>query len=229
MSFRQTTVSGFPAIALRSEELEVVVVPALGMKLTNLRRLRGREWLWRNGQIPLRLPKRGASYVETADSGGWDECFPTVGPSLDLPDHGELWSQPWEMAVTRHDAGVTLHGQARGTSHPLTLRREVTLLHDAPVAHAAYALRNDADVTLPWLWSAHPMFNTPPGTVVEIPGLGQLRVNHAIGDDTPAPNDVLSWRGAVADADGRFTMPEHGGWAVKLFGDVPAERRRSTR
>ena len=48
------------------------------MKLTNLRRLRGREWLWRNDQIPLALPKQGASYAETADSGGWDECFPTV-------------------------------------------------------------------------------------------------------------------------------------------------------
>ena len=101
MPFRQTTVSGFPAIALRSAELEVVVVPAIGMKLTNLRRPGGREWLWRNHQIPLALPEPGASYVETADSGGWDECFPTVAPcpipgapadTTPLPDHGELWS-----------------------------------------------------------------------------------------------------------------------------------------
>ena len=79
MSFRQTTVSGFPAVALRSAELEVIAVPSLGMKLTNLRRLDGREWLWRSDQIPLAPPRPGASYVETADSGGWDECFPTVG------------------------------------------------------------------------------------------------------------------------------------------------------
>ena len=32
MSYRQTTVSGFPAIALRSDEIEVVVVPAVGMQ-----------------------------------------------------------------------------------------------------------------------------------------------------------------------------------------------------
>ena len=86
MSFRQTTVSGFPAIALRNEEIEVVAIPAIGMKLSNLRRLRGREWLWRSDQIPLALPRPGASYIETADSGGWDECFPTVGPSS-LPVH----------------------------------------------------------------------------------------------------------------------------------------------
>ena len=38
MSFRQVTVSGFPALALRGADTEVIVAPALGMKLTNLRR-----------------------------------------------------------------------------------------------------------------------------------------------------------------------------------------------
>ena len=117
MPFCQTTVSGFPAIALRSAELEVIVVPAIGMKLTNLRRPGGREWLWRNDQIPLTLPEPGASYVETADSGGWDECFPTVGASQVpgapagtqlLPDHGELWSAFWASSIFAHasDGGV---------------------------------------------------------------------------------------------------------------------------
>ena len=39
MSFRQTTAFGYPAIALRSEELEVVAIPTLGMKLSHLRRV----------------------------------------------------------------------------------------------------------------------------------------------------------------------------------------------
>ena len=80
MTFRQVTVAGFPALALRGPEIEVVVAPTLGMKLTNLRRLRGREWRWRSEQTPLAPGVAGASYVDTADSGGWDECFPTVGP-----------------------------------------------------------------------------------------------------------------------------------------------------
>ena len=63
------------------------------------------------------------------------------------------------------------------------------------------------------------------GTRVEIPGLGQLRVDHSIGEDAPAANDVLAWNGAIADASGCFTVPDAGGWAVKLFGDVPAGRR----
>ena len=136
MSYRQTTVSGFPAVALRSAEVEVVVVPAIGMKLTHLRRLRGREWLWRNEQIPLALPRPGASYIEPADSGGWDDCFPTVGPSPlpgapagapPLPDHGELWSADWTSSVAEHAEGTTLTSVARGVRLRYEFHRAVTL------------------------------------------------------------------------------------------------------
>ena len=89
MSFRQTSVSGFPAVALRSAQVEIVAVPAIGMKLTNLRRLNGREWLWRSG-IPGREAVRpGAAFV---DAGGLEECLPTIAGD---PDHGDVWSRPW--------------------------------------------------------------------------------------------------------------------------------------
>jgi hypothetical protein len=135
MSFRQVTVSGFPALALRGAGIEAIVAPALGMKITNLRRLRGREWLWRSDQIPLAPGAPGASYVETADSGGWDECFPTVGPcpmpgepaAPPLPDHGELWSARWESAVTDHAGGTTLTGTTTGTRFPYEFERAITL------------------------------------------------------------------------------------------------------
>jgi galactose mutarotase-like enzyme len=226
------TVAGLPAIALRSATLELVALPALGGKVTHLRRHDGREWLWMSDVIPLRAVRPDASYLEHGDNGGWDECFPNVAPGSGhdgwrdpLPDHGELWSQAWAMAVVEHDAGVTLHASARAASRPVELRRELTLLRDEPVLHAAYALRSEHDAPLPWAWSSHPMFNTPPGTVVEVPGLRQVRVNHGLGTDAPRAGDVLAWPGGVADADGRFTMPDAGRWAVKLFGDVPAARR----
>jgi hypothetical protein len=227
--YRPVTVAGLSAIALRAEEIELVTIPALGGKVSHLRRLDGREWLWRSDRIPMRAVRPDASYLDFGDNGGWDECFPNVAPGAAtgwhaLPDHGELWSQPWDMAVTEHDAGVTLHGVVRSATHPVELRREITLLHDEPAVHAAYAIRNDSDARLPWVWSAHPMFNTPPGTRLEIPGLGPVRVDHSIGEDAPAANDMLAWTGALADPSGCFTMPEAGGWAVKLFGDVPAER-----
>jgi galactose mutarotase-like enzyme len=225
MPYRQTSVAGFPAIALRSEEIEVVAVPAIGMKLTHLRRLRGREWLWRNDQIPLARPRAGASFVETADSGGWDECFPTVGPSPvpgapagtpPLPDHGELWSAEWTSSVFDHAEGTTLESTARGSVLPYEFHRAVTIARGAPAVRLNYRLRHTGNAVFPWLWSAHPLFNVQPGTTVELPGVHQVKLDQVHGRADLSRDDVVSW-------PDRFELPANGGWALKLFGDVGPE------
>ena len=245
MSFRQTTVSGFPAVALRSAELEVIAVPSLGMKLTNLRRLNGREWLWRSDQIPLAPPHPGSSYVETADSGGWDECFPTVGPcpapgappgTPVLPDHGELWSADWSSWVYDHTEGTTLAGSARGTAFPYEFQRQITLDPHEPVLRFRYLLRHTGDKPFPWIWSAHPLLNVQPGSVLTLPGVSQVKLAALHGGENPslrsgqAPwlqalqqDDVVSWPGAIGGDSEGFTFPENGGWALKAFGDLGSE------
>ena len=234
MSFRQTTVSGFPAVALRSADLEVIAVPTLGMKLTNLRRLNGREWLWRSDQIPLAPPKPGASYVETADSGGWDECFPTVGPcpipgappgTPALPDHGELWSAPWTSSVYDHAGGTTLAGSARGIAFPYEFHRQITLDRQEPVVRFRYLLRHTGDAPFPWIWSAHPLLNVQPGSVLTLPGVTQVRLAAVHGREDLAANGIVSWPGAIGGNSERFAFPENGGWALKAFGDLGPEGR----
>ncbi len=232
MSFRQTKVSGFPAVALRSPELEVVAVPSIGMKLTNLRRLSGREWLWRSDQIPLALPEEGTSYVETADSGGWDECFPTVGPcpipgapadTPRLPDHGELWSAPWSSSVYDHAGGTTLAGSVQGRAFPYEFQREVILDPQQPVVRFRYRLRHGGNTRFPWIWSSHPLLNVQPGSELTLSGVTQVKIDAVHGRDDLSENDVVSWPGAIGGNADRFTFPETGGWAIKLFGDLTGE------
>jgi galactose mutarotase-like enzyme len=229
MSFRQITVSGFPAIALRTDELEVVAVPRVGMKLTNLRRPGGREWLWRNDQIPLAHPQPDASFVETADSGGWDECFPTVGPSPipgaaagtpALPDHGELWSAQWTSSVYEHAGGVTLAAAAAGRLLPYEFQREITLEPRDPVMRLRYRIRNTGASPFPWIWSAHPLINVQPGTTLEMPSMRQVRIAAVHGMAELNVGDIVSWPDAFGGQNGRFVFPDQGEWAVKLFGDV---------
>jgi len=228
MSYRQTTVAGFPAVALRNDEIEVVAVPAIGMKLTHLRRLRGREWLWRNPELPLALPKPGASFVDTADSGGWDECFPTIGPSPipgapadapPLPDHGELWSADWVSSIYEDAEGTTLAGVARGIRLPYEFRRDVTLAREGHAVRFRYHLRHLGGEPFPWIWSAHPLLNVQPGGTLELPGVRQVTVDHVQGRDDLSPGDIVSWPGAIGGDSATFAFPEQGGWAVKLFGD----------
>lgn len=234
MSFRQAMVSGFPALALRSAELEVVVVPSLGAKLTNLRRLRGREWLWRNPQIPLAKPEPGASYVDTADSGGWDECFPTIGASPlpgappgtpPLPDHGELWSAPWTGSVYEQAGNTTFAASASGRLLPYEFTREVTLLADEPVVRLRYRLVHRGDAPFPWIWSSHPLFNVRPGTVLELPGVTQVRLDAVHGRDDLSRGDMVSWPGAIGGEAERFRFSSPSGWALKAFGDLGPEGR----
>ncbi|HET7427328.1 MAG TPA: hypothetical protein VFJ50_09825 [Gemmatimonadales bacterium] len=234
MSYRQTTVAGFAAIALRSDEVEVVAIPALGVKLTHLRRLRGREWLWRSDQIPLALPRPGASYVETADSGGWDECFPTVGPSpipgapagtAPLPDHGELWSAAWSSSVYEHADGTTLTATAQGAGLPYEFQRDVTLLRDTAAVRLGYRLRHTGSAPFPWIWSAHPLLNVQPGSTLALPGVHQVKLDAVHGRDDLSRGDVVSWPAAIGGTADRFVLPEAAGWAVKLFGDLGREGR----
>jgi galactose mutarotase-like enzyme len=234
MSFRQTRVSGFPAIALRSDQVEVVAVPALGMKLTNLRRLNGREWLWRSDQIPLKLPAAGASYVDTADSGGWDECFPTVGPCAvpgappgtpHLQDHGELWSASWTSSVYDHAEGTTLTGSARGLVFPYEFHRQLTLYPHEPRVSLRYQIRNTGDTSFPWIWSSHPLLNVQPGSELNLPGVTQVKVSAVHGRNDLNENDVVSWPGSISGTADRFTFPSDGGWAVKIFGDLGPDAR----
>ena len=234
MPFRQTTVAGFPAVALRSPFVELVAIPTLGLKLSHLRRLDGREWLWHSDQIPFAVPRSGASYVETADSGGWDECFPTVGPSPipgapagtpALPDHGELWSADWTSSVFEHADGTTLSGATQGTLLPYEFHRETTLVRDAPVVRLRYRLRHTGVAPFPWIWSSHPLFNVQPGTTLELPGVHQVKLDAVHGREDLSRGDVVSWPLAVGGEPERFVFAEPGGWAVKLFGDLGQEGR----
>jgi hypothetical protein len=230
MSYRQTTVAGFPAIALRSEGVEVVAVPAIGMKLTHLRRLRGREWLWRNPDLPLALPRADAG-SRAAHSGGWDECFPTVRaspvPGLpaipQLPDGGELWNAEWTSSVYEHGDGTTLASSARGTRLPYEFHREVTCLRQAPAVRLRYRLRHAGDAPFPWIWSPQPLLNVQPGATLTLPGVHQVRLDAVHGRADLAREDVVSWPGAIGGRADAFVFPEPAGWAVKAFGDVSGE------
>jgi galactose mutarotase-like enzyme len=234
--FRQLAVSGFPAIALRSPEIEVVVVPAIGMRLTNLRRLRGREWLWRNDQMPLASPLPGAPYSETADFGGWDECFPTVAasrvpgsPSVDppIPEHGEPWSAPWTSSVYQHSRGTTLTSSMQGSVFPYQFQREITLDPGDPVLRLQYALRHLGDAPFPWIWSAYPLFNIQPGSTLTLPTVTQMRVGRVHGRDDLRGDMIVDWASGLRGEGRSLTLPTESGWAAKLFGDVGSSGRMS--
>jgi len=227
VTIRQLTLGGIPAVSLSNAELELVVVPTLGMKITNLRRRRGREWLWRNPAIPYRPGVPGSSYVETADSGGWDECFPTVLPSRipgasdetpPLPDHGELWSARWESRIYQHAEGTVISGTARGLALPYEFTREISLSASEPIVTLRYRVRHTGGAPFPWLWAAHPLFGVRPGMRIVLPTVAEVRFADVTGRSDWQRGEARPW---PLDGDGPgFVFPEEAGWAAMVHADI---------
>jgi galactose mutarotase-like enzyme len=109
------------------------------------------------------------------------------------------------------------------------------------VVHFRYLLHHTGDAPFSWIWSAHPLLNVQPGSVLTLPDVTHVKVAAAHGREDPSPrsgqapsprsaqalreNDVVSWPGAIGGDADRFTFPSDGGWAAKLFGDIgPAGR-----
>ena len=96
---------------LNNNEIELAVVPELGAKIISLKNLRtGREWLWHPSEGLKLFTNQVRDDFSISPLVGIDECFPTIEPcswqGRELPDHGEIWSVPWQVDGEAWDNGV---------------------------------------------------------------------------------------------------------------------------
>jgi galactose mutarotase-like enzyme len=173
------TTEGFATIQVDTGALRLSLIPELGGKINALRDQRtGREWLWRNPRLPYRRVTADSSYVAAADTGGWDECFPTVAPCAypsvpwqgrALPDHGELWAQTPVVDVTAGPERASLNTRWAGQALPYTFERRVSLSAGSASVRADYTVTNTGDAPLDFIWSIHPLLAIEPGMQLRLP------------------------------------------------------------
>ena len=224
---------------LRGGGSRVRVIPALGGRIVDLE-LCGRQWLWLNEGIPFAPPTVGASYVETADSGGYDECFPTVGqcrlPSwvkalggFELPEHGELWSQTPMVNVEPYEGTQAIVATWGGTKIPYAFTRRVLVTSDGAVV-MDYAVRNDGKERMPFIWSAYPLFALTPQTHLILPEGARLRVYGSHGIALGTTRTEHKWpyvRTGALQADLSHPAVVGKRFACKLFLDMPHGQGRA--
>lgn len=237
-------------IVLRGGDTSLTLQPALGGKISSLH-MGGREWLWTSDIIPRRAPDDAmraddASYVMVADTGGYDECFPTVGActipeeagafgGMRLPDHGELWSQEPAIEIRRISGEEHVSARWTGTRMPYAFARSVHVGRTGTVT-MRYSAVNRGASRLPFLWSAHPLLPLTDRTRLRLPAGARLRVDAAHGfaagtAPSPMPGGgdseageqrwpMVSIHGVQADASHPAAIGD--GRACKLFLDLPA-------
>jgi hypothetical protein len=152
---------GEPGKRLRTNEIDVLVLPRRGAKIASLQhRPSGREWL-EQPVGALRGPATYGSAFVDADMFGWDEMLPTIVgatyPDGDyqgtpLPDHGEVWTLPWETRA----AGEVLVCSTAGRALPYRVTR--TMRVEGAWLELAYELSAIGPTPLWLLWAAHPQF-----------------------------------------------------------------------
>ncbi|MBS1726187.1 MAG: hypothetical protein JST51_05650 [Armatimonadetes bacterium] len=170
---------GFTAYRLSNDAFELLVVPEIGGKIVSLKRPDGREWLWRNPYLRQQKPIYGESFVQLHDTGGWDECFPTVNPctlanGVQLPDHGELVTQAWQVDQST-DQSISL--AVEGVRLDYRFSRSISLDDDG--FSLTYHIENRSHQDLPFLWCAHPLFAIEPGMTIHLPGASKGKLTYA--------------------------------------------------
>jgi galactose mutarotase-like enzyme len=180
-TIRTGTYKDVSAVILENDDLTVKILPDWGSKIASIVYMPlNRELLWQNPGDVYRKTAYGDGY-ETGEVSGFDEMFPTItacrsentareiADVVEIPDHGEVWSIPWEYE-TRGDT-VRLH--VNGVRFPYRLEKQVSLIGAA--VHIEYAAENLSGSDFDFIWAAHPLFNASEGMEIIVPeGMNEI-------------------------------------------------------
>lgn len=210
---------GFVVHVLNNDEVELVVVPELGAKIISLKNLRTqREWLWHPRDNLKLFKNRPGDEFSTSPLVGMDECLPTIFPcswrGRELPDHGEVWNQPWQVEPDAWQNGrLTTRIQLK--TSPFIFRRTIEL-HGNEVRFN-YGLSNVSAAEESFVWAIHPLLRLAAGDELELPESTRQLLN---GE---------TWIDAVASAIPKkncakiFASPINEGWAA-IYNEKQGDR-----
>jgi galactose mutarotase-like enzyme len=156
----------FQAYKLENDLVSIEIVPELGAKIVSIfDKTQQFEWLVPPSDEVIKT-EFGMLFTDQ-NMCGWDEMLPTIVAcdwnGFHFPDHGSVWSVPWETIEKDHSIENLV------TMQPLCCRfgREISL--SGSTVSLKYMLRNESELQCPWLWAAHPQFTATPESRVLFP------------------------------------------------------------
>jgi hypothetical protein len=161
------------SIVLENALIRAEFIPSPGGKLASfINKETGYEYLLqREGAMYLDQPYDGI-FVD-GECNGFDDMFPTIDACLyenepwkdtKIPDHGEVWSLPWEYKIDTDSLCMSV----RGVRFPYKLEKKIFISNPKSL-RLEYSLTNYSPFDFEFLWAAHLMINMKEGTIVEVP------------------------------------------------------------
>jgi galactose mutarotase-like enzyme len=189
MQFFRKEVKGEKCVFMESDTLIIGVLPSFGAKIVSIfYKPQNFEVLFQNQSPLYKHPEYGAIFANF-DVSGADDMFPTIDPcrypyegffGTPCPDHGELWTLPWNVALTDN----TIACEAKGEKFPYRFRREISLTEDS--VRIDYLVENTGYYPLYGLWAYHGLVNCDEDTLIELPEVRGVYIAHDSKNYGPA-------------------------------------------
>ncbi|MDA0747975.1 MAG: hypothetical protein O2954_15750 [bacterium] len=192
---------GIQGLKLDTDKFSLTVAPQLGGKITSLiNKKTKREFLSRTN---IEYKKRSyGDRFEDYERDGADECFPAVGAGsypvfpwqgTPIPDHGEVWTLPWEHQVKQN----RLHMWVRGVRFPYLFERSIsfeTLARgEKPFIRLSYTVKNESPYDMPFVYAFHPLFKVETRSKILLPAGTDLVAYSSTDDRLGPPMTKHAW------------------------------------
>jgi hypothetical protein len=169
----RSTYKNKKSIVLESTKMRAEFIPDPGGKLASLiNKETGYEYLVQRTNTVYREQPFGGVYVD-AECSGFDDMFPTIDSckcenepwkDVEMADHGEVWSLPWESSVDN----LSLHMSVNGVRFPYKLEKHVGFSEEHAL-RIDYTLTNCSPFAFEFLWAGHLMINLEVGSKLQLP------------------------------------------------------------
>lgn len=173
IAISETRYKDISVIRMESDAIALTIIPESGAKLQSIvDRKTGQEILFQSKRERFRRAAYGDSFP-LGDMSGFDEVFPTIdecfypaGPwkGTLIPDHGELWTLPWDCVVENGSLRLSVHG----VKFPYRMEKRVEFLRD-DCFRMSYRVENFSDFDLTSIWCPHPFFSADEHSRVILP------------------------------------------------------------
>jgi len=168
-------------ITVENEKVGFVILPEVGGKMVSLVfKDTGREFISLSAR-KFKKPTYADNYGDL-DIGGFDECFPAIAEGFYpewpwkgtiIPDHGELFTLPWNCKIEEERLVMTVHG----VRFPYRFTKTLSLKEST--IRINYELENLSPCEFKYIWSAHPLLIAVEGAKILLPGKPRIRTDYS--------------------------------------------------